>query len=229
MLPRLIESGSKTTKLLNLLKDSCFLSLQARGLRYWYKNPGLPFPPNYYKSHQVFYPSLESILREKNQYEKGINMVNVGLDIPSLAPVSRRQRREANAAAAKRPNPIVDSEETLTEDELLKMLDTKKVKLSYSYDALNYAYLRSRSGINAITDLANHYAIYEHLFSNNVERIAHKTLPYKKVDYWPQMERDWTEEELVKFSPGSRKVDPPNLFEVKYFHPVVPIDRKSVV
>lgn len=229
MLPRLIESGSKTTRLLNILKDNCFFSLQARGLRYWYKNPGLPFPPNYYKSHQVFYPSLESILREKNQYEKGINMVNVGLDIPALAPVSRRQRREATAAAAQRSNPIIDSEANLTEDELLKMLETKQVKLSYSYDALNYAYLRSKSGISAITDLANHYAIYEHLFSNNLERIADKTLPHKKVDYWPQMERDWTEDELVKFSPGSRKVDPPNLLDVKYFHPVVPMTIEFAV
>ncbi|XP_053207821.1 uncharacterized protein LOC128391885 [Panonychus citri] len=224
MFPRLGSCGSYSVKQLTSCKDVVFFTHPIRGLRYWYKNPGLPFPPNYFKSHQIFYPSLEVILKQKELNEKGIYLVKLGYDLPTIEGPSRRERRQATAKV----NSTIPLDK-LNEDELLEILETQKIGLPFSHDTLNYHYSRSAQGINSTVDLAHHYAIYEHLFSNHLERKPDKTVPHKKTDHWPQMEREWTEEELVKHSPGSRKIDPPALLEQKYFLPIVPMNIEFTV
>lgn len=184
-----------------------------RNVRYWH--PLRPFPPNYYKDHQIFYPSLDTVLREKERIKKGKNFVDIGLPVPSVPGLSRHEKRMQQEIKQKK-------RQNLKEEELFEIIEQDEVKSEFDYSSNQNLWSKSESGINEIIQIANHYAIFEHLFNSNTPQPVDKVLEKKSIDFWPAIERELTWE-LEKYYPGAVRVDPPPEKEINFFHPIVPM------
>lgn len=187
------------------------LTITTRGVRNWHVLR--PFPPNYYKDHQVFYPSLNVILKEREKIKDSKHFTNVGLEIPKVEANSRSSIRKERAKKKEASK--------LDEETLLQLIDQDETRTEFDLNIASDFWPKTAQGLEDIVRLANHYSIFEHLFSTP-PKSQDKTLTFKHPDFQPQFERELTWE-LEKYHPGTVRVGHPPSKEIKFFYPIVPM------
>lgn len=194
-----------------LRKINPILTIATRRVRNWHVLR--PFPPNYYKDHQIFYPSLSVILKERENTMDAKHYTDVGLEIPEIKGKSRREARLERETKTKSTQ--------YDEKVLLEMLSQKEEEVKFDINLANDYWPKSRQGLENIVRLANHYAIYEHLLPTP-PKLEEKIPSFKHPDFHPQFERELTWE-LEKYHPGTVRVGNPPSKEIKFFYPIAPM------